>query len=88
MPERSSRLADTLAELHQQLEDTHDLAPEDREELERAADEIREILGPEASAPAELSERLRKTVRRFEETHPRLTAVVGRVIDALADMGI
>jgi hypothetical protein len=35
-----------------------------------------------------LVERLREAVDEFEESHPALTEAVGRVVDALAKMGI
>jgi hypothetical protein len=35
-----------------------------------------------------LVDRLRLATKRFEETHPKLTAVVGRVADALSNLGI
>jgi uncharacterized membrane-anchored protein YjiN (DUF445 family) len=38
--------------------------------------------------PESLTERLRETVERFEDTHPALTEAVGRVLDQLAKMGI
>ena len=38
--------------------------------------------------PDSVMERLRETVERFEDTHPALTEAVGRVLDALAKMGI
>jgi hypothetical protein len=35
-----------------------------------------------------LRERFDEAARQFEESHPTLTAVVGRVADSLANLGI
>lgn len=78
-----------------------DLPDEAREALRDAAREIERALGESRArgnggAPAvpaladadSLRRRLQEAIGRFEESHPTLTAVVGRVIDALSDLGI
>ena len=50
-----------------------------------------ETLEPEAPTPVlegSLVERLRDAVRRFEGSHPTLTAITGRIVDQLAELGI
>ncbi|MBW2383712.1 MAG: DUF4404 family protein, partial [Deltaproteobacteria bacterium] len=53
------------------------------------ADDIRAALDePDAERSGSLSDQLSQALERFEESHPQLTAIVGRVADALADIGI
>jgi hypothetical protein len=80
-----------LAELHEALEASgEDLDPEVREELRQAAVEIEAALGSpgERELSDSLADSLRAGLERFEESHPRLTAIVGRIADALSDLGI
>ncbi len=92
MPERSPSLHETLVELNTQLEESGELEPGLREELRATADEIRAALEVSEDAAKELSpsllDRLKEAVRRFEGSHPKLTAATGRVIDALSELGI
>jgi len=55
---------------------------EDIESAIRDSDELRQEQGQP------LRERLRDSVRRFEESHPTLTMIVGQVLDDLGRMGI
>ena len=81
-----------LKELRNELERTESLRERDREHLERLVDEIQALLTHSAGTlrPADDStiDRLRDTTGRFEVSHPQLTAILGRVIDALSNMGI
>jgi hypothetical protein len=81
-----------LAELHAELERTEALDPEARAALEEVLGEIRELLarsgGKPRRGPGSLSGRLAEATRHFEESHPTLTATLGRVVDALAALGI
>jgi hypothetical protein len=90
MPERTEKLRTTLAELHQELADAGGLDPESRALLQ-------EILDALANAPSgaglqghplPLIERLREAGPRLEAKHPELAAVVGRLLDTLASLGI
>ncbi len=89
MTGKTRALSEILEELHQTLERVSEIGSEEREALRLAARDIRGALG---RAPAEgessLSEQLRDAVERFEDSHPKLTQVVGRVADALSDIGI
>ena len=82
------RLRETLAELRHELGRTDAADDEARERVQAAARELDAWL--ERAEPPEdsLAERLREAVVRFEEDHPRLSATLQRVVDALADLGI
>lgn len=85
MPERELRK--TLETLQRELSEGAPLDPEARRLLSELADDIEALLAqPAASGP--LVERLRAATERFEESHPDLTAVVGRLADLLANLGI
>ena len=91
MSDPRSELSEILTELHEALEASgDDLANETRAELRETADEIRRALDPteETELSVSLRERLSSALDSFEESHPRLTAAVGRVADALSDLGI
>jgi hypothetical protein len=80
-----------LAELHAELERTEALDPEARAALEEVLRDIQELLsrsGGKPRRPGSLSGRLAQATRHFEESHPKLTATLGRVVDALAALGI
>ena len=91
MADPRSSLPEILAELHEALEASGDeLAAETRAELRETAEEIRKALDPAEAAELSVSlrERLTRTLESFEESHPKLTQLVGRVADALSDLGI
>ena len=44
--------------------------------------------GDDESGSAGIVDRLRGAMGRFEEDHPSLTAAVGRIADALANLGV
>jgi uncharacterized protein (DUF2267 family) len=81
-----------LEELHAELAHTDEVDPAARAALEAVLRDIRGLLArseaERQAAHASLSDRLREAGRHFEESHPTLTATVGRVIDALAALGI
>ena len=82
-------LRDVLSELHEALESTPDLEGGLREELRSAAQEINDALDATDDTPlGQLRNRLQEALERFEEQHAQLTGVVGRVADALSDLGI
>jgi len=83
-------LNEIIDELHEALEAPDDLDEELRAELRTAAKEILEALDPdhERELSRSLGDRLTNTLERFEKSYPRLTEIVGRVADALSDMGI
>jgi vacuolar-type H+-ATPase catalytic subunit A/Vma1 len=93
MPERSEKLRTTLADLHQQLAQAGSLDADSRALLQEA---LREILDTLESSPSgaglpgesSLIERLRDAGRRVEGEHPKLAAVVERLLDTIASLGI
>jgi hypothetical protein len=89
MPQR--HLRETLEKLHEELQRAGtDIDERSRELLRAIVNDINEIVEPtQDAAPLEsLGQRLRESVDSFEESHPALTEAVGRVVDALAKMGI
>lgn len=84
-------LRERLEQLHRELERTGSVDGGSRALLREILDDIRDLLErSEASRHTHLSlvERLGEAAREFEESHPRLAATVGRVADALANLGI
>jgi hypothetical protein len=79
-----------INELREVLEDPEDLSEEFRVELRCAAEEILEALDPdhERELSGSLRDRLTNALERFEVSHPKITETVGRLADALSDMGI
>ena len=89
MPE--AKLRSTLAELHQELEQTDSVDAESQRLLREVLADIQTLLeSKERSVESDgpLSERLREATREFETSHPRVAETVERVVDALAAMGI
>lgn len=58
----------------------------DRDELARLAGEVERRLSDED--PEGVVEELRDEVTRFEATHPKLAAAIGRAADALSAIGL
>jgi len=85
------KLRATISELERELRGMNSLDTESRRMLEQAMQDIRDALQAEEQPAADrqpLVGRLQEAVERFESTHPSLTAVLGRLIDGLAQMGI
>ncbi|MBW2540472.1 MAG: DUF4404 family protein [Deltaproteobacteria bacterium] len=90
MPDPESSLNEAIDELREALEAPDDLDEELRAELRSAAEEILEALDPdhERELSSSLRERLTDTLDKFQESHPKITETIGRLADALSDMGI
>ncbi len=88
MPERE--LKKTLSELHQELESAESLDTGARDALEAAMNDIRAALDREddASDDDPLSERVREMVSSFEADHPAFAALLRRLSEGLATLGI
>jgi chromosome segregation ATPase len=87
----TEKLRVTISELEQELRRLKSLDNESRRVLDEAVREIRAALDEEDQSETDrqsLVERLQEAIGRFESTHPSLTAVLGRLIDGLAQMGI
>lgn len=90
MPEK--RLRDTIADLERTLEQQEPIDAAAREQLLDLVREIQALLErpPEdrdAGEPS-LLERIEAAMEDFEESHPALTAAVGRLATALSNLGI
>ena len=84
------QLREQLASVHVALANAEEVGPEARELLVAVLDDIQRLLDAEERErePEGLVDRLREVVEDFEESHPTLSEAAGRVIDALARMGI
>lgn len=85
------RIQALLDELHSELEAPSEgqLDPETAEKLTAVRGDIEGWLADTSADEAEgLAERARTAIGQFEAEHPTLTAVVNRIADALAAMGI
>jgi hypothetical protein len=86
---KPSELERHLAELHAELARTRSLDPDSRELLEDVRRDIEAVLErSDERRRSGLRERLESAIQHFEESHPVLTATMGRVIDQLANLGI
>jgi biotin carboxylase len=102
MTEKIKELRDTLAHLHEQLENEAPIAVETRALLQEAMLEISEALERATSADSasttasaagsdeepSLLDRLSQMAEEFEESHPAISAAMGRVATALSNLGI
>jgi hypothetical protein len=86
------QLREHLEELHSELESTEAVDDRSRELLGEILGDIQTLLDRSGEAPVDepegLVDRLREATRNFEESHPTLAAAVGRVVDALSNLGI
>ncbi len=96
MSARTEKLRQTLRELHAELETQGSVDPEMRALLESTVAEIQSALDDDGRGggvrrtadDTSVGDRLAETARHFEVSHPTLSAALGRVIDALAALGI
>ena len=86
----TERLKEDLLRMRQELERSDSLAPDTRARLEEIAADIESMLESEErnEGHESLADRLRSAADHFEESHPSLTAAVGRIADALSAIGI
>ena len=82
-------LREELETLRNELAEGPDLDAESRELLAGLAADIERVLEDDAAAgEVPLAEQLADAAERFEASHPRLTALVGRIANALSNLGI
>jgi predicted component of type VI protein secretion system len=74
-----------LENLHAELQSAESVDDRSRELLREVDADIQELL---ERSDGQGNESLTERLREFEERHPALTEAVGRVLDALAKMGI
>jgi len=88
------QLKQTLQSLHKELSTGTPVDPELRAQLQQLASEIEAILRQSQPAPPAvgghqtLLDRVAGIAAPFEETHPRLAAILGRIADGLSQLGI
>lgn len=83
------RIRDELRQLQEELARSPGVDPQTRELVAGIARDVEALLESEDAGEAEsLVDRLRSAAGDFEESHPALTAVVGRIADALSALGI
>ena len=86
-----NQLRESIQHLQDELTSGEPLSNEDRVELETVLGEVTGILDSEeseSSAEGGSFRELPTLVERFESTHPNLAVVLGRIADALSQLGI
>lgn len=94
------RLAELLQQLREELTEADDIDAEVDAWLRTASREIEDVLARDATEadtkPPDIEPKrargliaqFREAADRFEDSHPALTNTVGRIADALAQLGI
>jgi regulatory protein YycH of two-component signal transduction system YycFG len=89
---KKKHLDKTIKDLHAELKRTKPANDHVRSHIERLILEIDMLKEEPGDIPLhryqQFLERLRESVQHFEAEHLSLTVAVGRVIDALSNMGI
>lgn len=89
MPERIEKLRQTVKELEEELAGLASFDDETRKKLQEAVGEIQTLLKQEGELePDSVIERLRAAEEEFQVSHPTLSGIVARMIDALGQLGI
>ncbi len=87
MSDRMQIIAKLARELEHELSEAKALTRDDRELLEDLSRDI-DRLARYSPSDAHLLQRLRDATKRFEVSHPDLTAVTAKIMDTLTRMGI
>ncbi|MCA9262975.1 MAG: DUF4404 family protein [Planctomycetales bacterium] len=86
------KLLAALAEIHRQLTDVEDIDDDVRQLLSTVTGDIDRVLDESVETSAEdsrgVTNRLNEMVARFEVEHPDLAALITRVSEGLANLGI
>ena len=92
MPDRTEKLKAMIRELETELASLDSIDPETRDVLANAIAEISDTLRKKEPGSLEgqqsLVERLEEAAEGFESSHPTLSGIVGRMVNALGQMGI
>lgn len=88
MSDRLTTLRAKLTDLVAELRGVQDLDSATRDQLEQAATEIISALQRSATKAGPSDGSLRDRLVELEASHPNVAAVVNRLIDMLAQMGI
>ena len=87
-----TQLRERIQELLGELEQVKAVDPGARDRLAAVVEEIRSAVENSdedgSEADDSLLDRLNEATRHFEESHPTLTAMVGRVAESLSNLGI
>ena len=87
-PERTRQLHRAVSDLLDGIRSGDEELPESMPELERLHAELGDLLAEQAPPTETLGAQLRAALDRFEARHPRTTMMVGRIADALSEMGL
>lgn len=83
------RVSQLLAQLHEELSTADALDEGTAEKLREAVEEIEIALAHSAPLSSQpLVQRVRETLYHLPESHPNVRDTVGRIADALAQIGI
>jgi len=86
------QLRDRMQALLDELDREDSLDADARDRLMAVLDEIRDTVEAGSLRNGEedesLVDRLNEATRHFEESHPTLTALVGRIAESLSNLGI
>lgn len=85
------QLRESIEHIREELASGEPLSHEDRTRLENVLGEVSGLLDSEeedSSLTGEFFDDLGEFAARFEETHPRLALVLGRIADSLSQLGI
>ncbi len=93
MPQRIQKLRETVRELETELQSVEEVDEETRRVLEDAIRDLQVALAKQPGEPIDstsesIANRLTAVEGRFQATHPTLSGVVVRLIDALGQWGI
>lgn len=77
-----------LRDLQNELEVSQQLHPEQTARIRQSISDVQLAMESKEPSQTSLADQLRELAREFEVSHPRLTHTVGRVADALAQIGI
>jgi chromosome segregation ATPase len=86
-----TQLRERIQELLGELDQVEAVDPDARDRLAAVVEEIRSAVednDDDGEGRESLLERLNEATRHFEESHPTLTAMVGRVAESLSSLGI
>ena len=89
---KKRQLHKTIQELREELEKAQSAEDHVREHIQGLLKEVDALIEEPGEVPThryeQFLERLRESVQHFEASHLPLTMAVGRVINALSNMGI
>lgn len=87
-----SELRAKLIELHESLQQVGSLDDDARQLLATVAEDLHRLAiqptTPSAEQISPVSTQLSDLVLRFESNHPQVTALLGRITESLANLGI